>query len=416
MNTILQAADGLEIAYQYNPNVRSVCWGVFVHVGSVDETEATSGISHLIEHMCFKGTTTRSAYDIVRESDDLGANLNAFTSKEQTAFYVQCVDDVVEPAVAILADIVLHSTFDPDELVREKEVVCEEIDMSEDTPDDLASDVAAAAFWGEDSLSRPILGTKANVQGFSQQDLLDHVRRYYVRDNVVLSVVGNISAEEVCRLADRYFVFPTGEVPARNLPMPRATRQLYRQKDVEQCNVILCYDGLPRGDDDAYALLVLDAVLGGGMSSILFQRVREQQGLAYSVYSYGSSYEGRGAYSIYLGTNPTKLAQALRTVADVIRELRRDGITPEQLERGRNQTLSAYVLGLESGLAAMRVGARRLQFEGKPLDLDAEIARLRAVDMPRIDALIERVFSTPPAVGLVARDHVDCMEYFNGKQ
>ena len=416
MNKILVVNDGLRIAYAYNPNVRSVCWGVFVGVGSMDESEKNSGISHLIEHMCFKGTKTRSAYDIVRESENLGANINAFTSKEQTAFYVQCVDDSVEKCVEILADIVQNMTFDQEELEKEKQVVIEEIAMSEDAPDDLAGDLAAEAFWGENSLSRPILGTKENVEGFTREDLFAHVKRYYTKENIVLSVVGNVEEREVVRLAETYFHFAAGAVEKTDAVYPRKAVQRFRKKDVEQCNVVLVYDGLKRYDEDTYALNVFDAVLGGGMSSILFQKVREELGLAYSVYSYPASYRTMGAYCIYIGTTPAKADIALRTIAKIVEDLKAKGIDREQMERGRTQTLSNYVFGMENGMSVMRVQARRLMYKGEAFDVDEEINKIKEVDLDKINALIKRVFAAAPAVGVVAPEYVDCKGVFDGNQ
>lgn len=414
MNSILHEK-GLRVAYTYNPNVRSVCWGVFVGVGSSHETAATSGLSHLVEHMCFKGTPTRTAFDISRETDAMGVNINAFTSKEMTGYYVQCIDSVTERAVEILADLVLHSTFDPAELEKEKQVVLEEIAMSEDAPDDVAGDLASEAFWGQDSLARPIIGTKENVEGFTQADLRAHVAAYYVRDNVVLSVTGHIEEAEVRRLVDAYFDFPEGgRVPETHVA-PREARQCSKQKDVEQCNVIVAFDGLPRGDDNRFVLRVFDMILGGGMSSILFQRVREEQGLVYSIYSYGSHYVGRGSYCIYLGTTPAKLQRAMETVAEIIRELVADGVTDEQVERGRSQALSNCVFATESGMAVMRAQARSLLFRNKAFDVDADIAAIEAVTREEVNALIRRIFAAPPAVGMVAKEIIDCKGYFDGE-
>jgi predicted Zn-dependent peptidase len=415
MNKIYHLQNGLRIAYTFNPNVRSVCWGVFVNVGSAYETADNSGISHLIEHMCFKGTDKRSAYDIVRETEDLGANINAFTSKQMTVYYVQCVDDVVEPCVEILADVVLHPTFDQAELEKEKQVVIEEIAMSEDTPDDLAGDLAAQAFWGESSFARPILGTVDNVNRFSREDLTAYVRQHYVAQRVVLSVVGNISESEVLRLSQKYFDFAQS-TPAEGLvTYPHGDKQCFKQKDVEQCNVVLSFNGLPSYDEDSDALSVLDAVLGGGMSSILFQRVREQLGLVYSIYGYASSYINDGSYNIYLGTTPAKLPKAMQTVAEVITELKEKGITEEQMLRGRTQTLGSYVFATESSMAIMRVQARRLMYLNQPFDLDVEIDKLKKVTLEQVNGLIKRIFAKAPAVGLVAKKYADCKGVFDGK-
>ena len=414
MNKVILLKTGIRMAYTYDPNVHSVCWGVFVGAGSCDETAATNGISHLIEHMCFKGTQRRSAFDIVRETDELGADINAFTGKEMTAYYVHCIDESIEQCCDILADIVLHHTFDEAELQREKQVVLEEIDMSADSPDDLVADMAAMAFWGDNPKSRPILGTKDNVLSFGRDDLFAYQNALYVSGNVVLSVVGHIEEAEAVRLAETYFAFPTGNVVKQYAPYVRVPRQCGRSKDIEQCNIVLSYNGFARYDDRTSAVTVLDAVFGGGMSSILFQRVREQLGLAYSVYSYPSCYIDDGAFSIYLGTNPSKVQQALQTVAEEVDKLRRDGIDQRQLARGIQQSKSAYVLGLESNMALMRVQARYLLMRNTPFDAAEDIAKLDAVDMRAVMDVANRIFAAPPSVGVVAKKVPDCMGYFYG--
>ena len=287
--------------------------------------------------------------------------------------------------------------------------------MCEDSPDDLAADLVAEAFWAEDSLARPILGTADTVSSFVREQLVAHVARYYVAGNVVLSVVGNVQEEEMLRLVRRYFTFPAGEVSHAAPLLPRGNGQVYRHKDVEQCNLIYAFDGLARYDEDSYAMLVLDEVLGGGMSSILFQRVREELSLAYSVYSYTSQYEGRGSFGIYLGTAPAKLAKAADTVAQIVLSLRKDGITAEQLERGRNQSLANYVFATESSSALMRAQARNLLHKGEAFDPDAEIERINRVTLEQVNALARRLFAAAPAAGLVAKKNMDCIGYFDGK-
>ena len=416
MNKVILLKTGIRMAYTYDPNVHSVCWGVFVGAGSCDESAANNGISHLIEHMCFKGTARRSAFDIVRETDELGADINAFTSKEMTAYYVHCIDESIEPCCDILADIVLYHTFEEGELSREKQVVLEEIDMSADSPDDLVGDMAAAAFWGDSPKARPILGSKENVLSFGREDLFAYQRRLYVSGNVVLSVVGHITEAEAVRLAETYFVFPQGEVAKTYAPYARVPRQCGQSKDIEQSNLVLSYDGFARYDDRIPALTVMDSVFGGGMSSILFQRVREELGLAYSVYSYPSCYIDGGAFNIYLGTNPAKVGQALGTVAELVADFRRRGIDEAQLARGKQQSKSAYVLGLESNMALMRVQARYLLMRNTPFDATENIALLDAVRVQDVLDVAQHVFAAPPSVGVVAKTIDDYMGYFYGDQ
>lgn len=418
MNRIIMLDNGLRMAYQYDPHVHSVCWGVAVNAGSRNETVACAGISHMIEHMCFKGTERRSAYDIAVEMDNLGANLNAFTNKEMTFFYVQCIDECIEQCCDLLADVVLHHTFDAAELEKEKHVVCEEIDMYADTPDDVCGELAATAYWGDAPLGRPILGNKQNVMSFTPESLFAYEKQWYVGSNVVLSVVGNITEQEAVRLAKRYFVFPAGEVvrPAAAVPL-EGNRQCGKEKDVEQTNIILTFRGLPYNSPQWAACEIFDCIFGGGLSSILFQRVREQQGLAYSVYSYPSSYRDAGAFSVYVGTNPAKVERALATVHDIIEELKQNGITPQQLQSGRMQSKSSYVLGVESDMSLMRVMAKRLLLEGQPFDAEQEIQALSKVTVEDVNALIAYLFACPPSVGIVAKKiKRDYTSIFNGSK
>ena len=414
MNKILTSKHNIKIAYTYNPYVRSVCWGVFVDVGSRNETPELNGISHMIEHMCFKGTSRRTASQISKEMDNLGANFNADTGKELTAYYVQCIDDCIEPAVDILSDVVLHHTFPLDEMEKEKQVVLEEIDMCADTPDDVCLDLAALARWGEDSLGYPILGSKQNVTRFTPDDLFAYERKHYVSGNVVLSVVGNIAEEVVLDLADRYFAFPQGEsTRPKRVPTPQAGVQKGESKDVEQANVIVSFDGLPYGDEDSAALFVFDSVFGSSGSSVLFERLREQAGLAYSVYSYPTMYQGAGSYSIYIGTNPAKVDKALKMIREIVDEVKDQGIGEEELARGRQQTRSGYVLGVESGMAVMRGQARRLLHLGRVFDEDEEIAQLDRVSLQDVKRVIARLFGVRPTVAVVAkRVDKDYNDYF----
>ena len=418
MQEILMSKHHIRVAYTYNPYVRSVCFGVFVGAGSRFETPTINGISHMIEHMCFKGTARRTALALSKEMDELGANFNAYTSKEITAYYVQCIDDCVEPAVDILSDLVLHHTFPADEMEKEKEVVLEEIDMCADAPEDLVSDVAGFAHWGEDPLGYTVLGAKDNIRRFTPDDLFAYERARYVASNVVLSVVGNISREQVLDLADRYFAFPQGEASLPNAdPVHRGGVQKGESKGVEQTNLIVTYPGLPYGDPDTPALSVLDSVLGGAASSILFQKLREEAGLAYSVYSYPSSYAGAGAYSVYVGTNPSKADKAVKMIADIVRDLRKEGIDADQLRRGRQLTRSGFVLATESCMAIMRGQARRLLQLDAPLDIDKEIAKLDAVTLEDVKRVIDRIFSRTPTIAVVAGNiDKDYTVYFNEGQ
>ena len=407
MSEIISLSGGLRLAYQYIPHIHSVSLGVFVKIGSGNEVADDNGIAHYTEHVLFKGTEKRTAFDIVREMDSLGANMNAYTSKEMTAFYFQCVDDVTERCAEVLSDILLHSTFPPEELQKERGVVLEEIGMVADQPDDLSQDLCSAAFWGDHPYGRTILGEAENVKRFTSEDIRAFVDRHYVTGNIVVSIAGNISREDAISLAERYFRFPDRPVQKRTFELPTSFggKLNAEYKDIEQANLTLAFPSVPSVDDRAYAISAMSAMLGGGMSSLLFQEIRERLGLVYSVYDYSSLYEKAGAHCIYLGTNPKNLEKAVRAVKKCVDDFAARGLDDEALYRAKMQVKSGLILGGENSMSIMRAQGRTALIKNEIFDLDERIAIVDNLTKQQINDVIRTIFLTKQiGIGYVGKD------------
>lgn len=395
MSEIIDLANGLKLAYMYIPYVHSVSMGAFIRVGSREETDANNGIAHFIEHLNFKGTKRRSAFSIVKEMDSLGANINAYTSKEVTAYYYQCIDDTVEECTDILADLLINSNFPLEEVERERGVVLEEISMVNDTPDDLSQELCSEAFWRGHPLGRPILGSVDNIKRFSREDIMNYAANAYVSGNIVISVAGNITKERAISLCEKYFVFPSGKFSSTPAVFQQAEGPVLKTsvKDIEQANLTLAFPSFRFASKHDAAVNVFNCALGGGMSSILFQRVREQLGLAYSIYSYPSAYEDTGTLSIYLGTNPSTLEKAIREVSAIVSEIKTNGIGEEAFMRAKQQVRGAFVLGQESSLSLMRAIGKYAISGGRSFNIEEKIKELSSLKYDDVMQVADYVFS-----------------------
>lgn len=405
MNKIITLKNKLRVSYEYLPHVHSVCFGVFVLNGSRYEDKEHRGISHLIEHMIFKGTEKRTAFDIVADTDKMGANFNAYTSKENTVFYIQSIVDYAERCVEILSDMLINHTFPEDELEREKEVVVQEINMCEDAPDDLCQELSALAFWGEDQLGQTILGTEDEVRSISREKLHDYCSKKYVAENIVISVAGNIDEGRAIELIEKYFTFKSGEenvCPVAVYPEePKAIKSI---KPIEQANICLVFPAVGNDTLEGYKYSVMSSILGSNMSSVLFQRIREKLGLAYSVYSYLSSYANAGAFCIYLGTSPAKVKLALTEINNILNEYYEHGFSADEFERGFMQVKSAYLMGLDSPLALMRVNGRKALNENLPFDIEGIIEYLDSITLGDINSIFRKCFARKPSIGYVGQE------------
>ena len=397
--------NGLRIVGERIPHFRSVSVGLWVGAGSQYETIPEAGVSHYIEHMVFKGTTSRSARDIAEQMDEVGGQLNAFTSKECTCFYAKVVDEHVRLALDIISDLAARPVFDPVEMEKEKGVVLEEIDMAEDTPEDLVHEMLMLAHFGDQPVSRPILGTADSVKALTREQVLDYWRRMYRPENAVLAVAGSYDWNAIVGLAQEFlgswekgrFLRPEFHT---NLVEPAFLR---REKDIEQANICLGFPGLATGDEMGYECSLFSSVYGGAMSSRLFQKIREEKGLAYSVYSYPNAYTDCGMLSVYAATNP----ENAQDVCDMIREetarLVRDGLTREEFTKAREQLKSGFILGQESTSARMHAMGRRMLLLGGTRSEDEVIARVNAMDYDCTKQLMRRLLGAKPSCAVVSR-------------
>jgi predicted Zn-dependent peptidase len=395
MEKLFRFENGLRLAYVQNPFVRSVALGVFVGAGSAFENQNQNGISHFIEHMTFKGTKTRSAFDIVNEVDSIGAKINAFTTKHSTCYYTVSLGKNIGFCAEILSDLYFEATFSEDEIDRERKVVLEELSENEDTPDDVCLDnLAAVAFKGH-PLSRTILGTKKTLENLSQKDLFAYKKDAYTADNTVVVVVGDVEFETAKELVEKHFAnrFEKDECVLCSLaPASITSAGVKKTKRIEQAHISFAFPGVPFDGDGASALELLCMVFGLEMSSRLFQRVRERLGLCYTIYAYPSFYPKEGSLIIYTSTNPQSVEKAVRAIRSEIDLLLKDGITDAELDKGKEQMKTGLVLRQESTTAVMRAYGRNVQFLGELFDIDKKIAQIDALTLDDIIAVSKKVF------------------------
>ena len=383
--------NGVRLVTEHIQTVRSAALGIWVGGGSREEEGAESGAAHFIEHMLFKGTARRTAQDIARETDAIGGQMNAFTTKECTCFYGRVLDDHLPQALDILYDMVYHSSFTQEAVETERGVILEEIDMYEDTPDDLCAEKLAAQVFQGSPLARPILGAKETLEGMTGDFLRDYHRRHYEGHNTVVALAGSFSPAILDDLRQRFSRLPAGQprplVPAAYTPGFVATA-----KPIEQNHLTLAFPGLDYNSPRRFALQLLSSILGGGVSSRLFQTVREQQGLCYTIYSYGAGHADTGLFCLYTALNRDTEAKALATIRQVVDQLRQEGPNQEELTRAREQSKANVIMGLESTQSRMSHAGRSLLFSGEILTPEQIIAAYDAVTREDVIALAQDLF------------------------
>lgn len=385
---------GLRLVVKRMDGLLSVSMGVLVGTGSSFERAEENGISHFLEHMMFKGTNKRTAFEISDAMDRIGAQVNAFTSKELTCYYAKATSDHAGEAFGILADFVLDSVFPQEEMEREKGVVLEEIAMTEDTPDDLCLDVLAEAYFGTEGYGRTILGPAENVKTFTRDDLFGYVRERYAPENLVISFAGNITAEAAEQLVQAHFAPLLAARPLAPRIRPYTVRggSLLRKKDIEQAHIALAFPAPAREDALADAAQLANSILGGGMSSRLFQSVREQLGLAYTVYSYITAYEEGGVLTVYAGVNPKNIAKAQDAIFAAIRKFCEELPTPAEFARGKEQLRSSLIFGQESTASQMILYGKRMLQSNEIFDFEKRIAKIDAVTEEDVSRAIRACF------------------------
>lgn len=386
--------NGLRLVVKRIPGMFSVSMGIFVGAGSADEDENSNGISHYIEHMMFKGTPARNAFKIADSIDSIGAQINAYTTKEMTCYHTKCTTEHVEKTAEILSDLFFNSLFDEAESEKEKKVICEEISMVEDSPEDLCVDYLSKAFYGDRYLGRAILGTAENVKRFSRKDIDGYMDKYYVPSNVVIAMAGAISFEEAARLTDKYFngFKRSGGAIDRTTAKRANPSQLHKIKDIEQVHMCLGFPSVRYDSRYANEVALTSIVLGGGMSSRLFQKIREEKGLAYAVYSYPSAYRSSGLFTIYAAVNPQSSKPAAELIIKEIKQLTDKGIAPDEFERGKEQLKSSLIFGQESTSALMNAYGKYMMFTGKVLSIEKKIKSINEMTLDSVNDIIKRVF------------------------
>lgn len=331
------------------PYVQSVSVGIWVKAGSVDETTKNSGISHFIEHMLFKGTENRSAKKIAEDVDKIGGQMNAFTGKEATCYYIKTLASNVDKAADILVDMFMNSKFDKEEMEKEKHVVYEEMKMIEDSPEDDAHDIIGELIFKGNPLARSIIGTPKSLKGIKQQDIRNYMAEEYTRDHIVISVSGKFDQDKVCELFDSKLIkLNQSKAPKEFETVEYSPSFKAKVKDIEQSHICLGLKGLALDDDRYYSLILLNNIMGGSMSSRLFQNIREEKGLAYSVYSMASSFSNTGYFNIYAGVSHDKIKDAIVGIRQELDLLSREGITQEELTTAKEQLKGSYIFSLEN--------------------------------------------------------------------
>ncbi|MGI5215522.1 M16 family metallopeptidase [Plantactinospora sp. CA-290183] len=401
---------GLRVLTEAIPTTRSVSFGVWVAVGSRDETGPQAGVSHFLEHLLFKGTNKRSALDISAQIEAVGGETNAFTTKEYTCYYARVLDQDLPLAVDVMCDLVADSVLDPADVETERGVILEEIAMHDDEPGDEVHDLLARAVHGDHPLGRLISGTEETVSPMSRRQIQTFYRRRYTPPAIVIAAAGNLDHAEVVKLVRKAVAgTPLDTEPAAPAPLrptvpgvrPQPARTLVEQKETEQAHVVLGCPGIGRLDERRFALGVLNNVLGGGMSSRLFQEIRERRGLAYSVYSYSSQYADSGLFAVYAGCAPGKVDEVLKLIRAELAEVAAHGVTEAELERGRGMAKGSYVLGLEdSGSRMSRLAKGELLF-GDLLPVDELLARIDAVTADEVNALAADLLARPMSLAVV---------------
>ena len=382
--------NGLKLTVNQMSGLMSVTMGILVHTGASNESDAEDGISHFIEHMMFKGTKKRTAFQISDEMDRIGAQTNAFTSKDMTCYYAKSTTAHAEEAFDILADLFLNSTFPAEEMVKEKGVIIEEISMNEDTPDDLCLDVLANAYFGDRGYGRNILGPRKNVQGFTRADVDNYMQKYYVPENIVISMAGNIDINLAETMVEKYFAGKEKHCCKRNtVKVELQGNSLFKKKDIEQVHVGIAYPSVKRYDKLYDATQILNAILGGSMSSRLFQTVREELGLAYTVYSYVSTYAEAGALSVYAGVNSEKYLQSVEAIYKCISDIKNKSISEEEFIRGKEQLVSSQIFAQESSSSQMLLFGKELLYSGKAYNFKERVDKINSVTLKDVKEAVD---------------------------
>ena len=397
--------NGLHVVGERLPYLRSVSIGVWMRVGSMMETPAENGLSHFLEHMVFKGTEKRSTRDIAEEMDAVGGQMNAFTGKDCTCFYAKVIDEDLPLAVDILSDMTLHASLDEAEFNKERGVILEEISMEEDSPEDVVHELLSRIQFGDQAAGMPILGPAEQIAAYTRDDLANYRARHYHPENCVVALAGNYDPEQVLALMQQYFGEWEKSGQRQTVPpmQPIPGQKAAREKDTEQLHICLGYPGTFLGSDELYPMSVMNNLLGGAMSSRLFQKIREEMGMAYSIYTYPSTYVGCGTFAVYAGVSPKNGHAVLDETLKQLDLLCRDGVTEKEFREAKNQLRGSYLLGLESPGSRMQSMGRGQLHLDRCMTPEETVAKIEAVTIESVNAVARRIFSNAPCISVVGK-------------
>ena len=385
--------NGIRVVSESMPYLKSASIGIWVDVGSRNELPRENGISHFIEHMCFKGTEKRTAKEIAQSLEILGGSLNAFTSRENTCYYCRVIDENFDTGFDVLADLVTNSLFDPAELEREKEVICEEIKDVFDTPAELVHDYFAGALWGAHPLGQTIMGEAEGIRKLTREDVLDYIRRNYTTDKVVVAAAGAIDHDHLVALTREKLKISQPNGPkALTAPEYDPGKKVVHNRDLNQTHICLGFPSISFADKNKYAMLILNTLFGSGMGSRLFQSVREELGLVYTIYSYQDFYKDTGLFGIYLGTDTKKAKKALNVILGELAKAKTNSVTELEVANTKSQLKGNLLLSLEGSYNRMNRLARHELFANQFISLEQTAAEIDAVTLDDVRAMALRVF------------------------
>lgn len=399
--------NGLTIIGEEIPYVKSISLGVWINAGSRIEDEEISGVSHFIEHMLFKGTRNRTSKQIASEIDNLGGQINAFTSKECTCYYVKLLDSHIDIGIDVLSDMILNSKFNEDDLDKERSVIIEELKMYEDSPEDLAYDLLTENIYKNDPLGMNIIGTEESLNRLNREKLLDYFNKYYVPNNSVIAISGNFNFDEIInKIEEKFKVWKKRDV---NVDIKKAEFKscfLTKNKDIEQVNLAMSLEAVPiESDKEVYALAVINTVFGGSISSRLFQKIREEKGLVYSIYSSQSLYRKCGELGIFASMSNEHLKEVYESIIEEIKIIKKYYLTNQEIKESKEQLKGSYILGLESTSSRMMSIGRALLLNNKVESTDDILKSIDNVDRETVKIVIDKIFNLDKlGVCIVGRD------------
>lgn len=386
--------NGIKVITKNIPHIRSVSIGFWVGTGSSIEIDTNNGISHFIEHMLFKGTYDRNAKDIASTIDSIGGQLNAFTSKEYTCYYSRVLDNHIKIAIDVLSDMILNSKINENDITKEQSVVIEEINMYEDSPEDVVYDLLSKTVFEGHSLSLPILGSHSTVKSLNKGQIIDFMDKNYNPNNMVISVVGSFNDNDLINILNEKIGFWKSNYnkKARMIKPKFNSSFAYKAKDIEQIHLCIGYNGVSNNEEELYPLLIMNNIFGGSMSSRLFQTIREDNGLTYSIYSHPNFYNDFGLFNIYVSLNPSQLDSVYKLIAKEIKKISKESISSRELVTSKEQLKGNYILGLESTGSIMTMLGKSELFDKKIKTPDEIIAKIDNVAISDINNVIDKVF------------------------